>query len=41
LIDNPNSIEYLKRDIKNVCLFFRKHGLKVDEEAVLKKIVKK
>lgn len=40
-LDNPNSLEYLKRDIKNVCLFFRKQGMKIDEEEVLKKIVKK
>jgi len=40
-IENPNSLEYLVRDIKNVCLFFRKRGMKIDEEEVLKKIVKK
>jgi len=39
-LENPNSLEYLVRDIKNVCLFFRKRGMKIDEEEVLKKIVK-
>jgi RIO kinase 1 len=29
---------YLKRDVKNLCIFFKKKGLKLDEEDVLKKI---
>ncbi len=32
--------KYLKRDIKNVCNYFKRLGLKVDEDKVYKKIVK-
>ena len=39
-LDNPNAIEFLKRDIRNICIFFRKYGVKADEEAVLKKVIK-
>lgn len=39
--ENPNAKEYLIRDIKNVCAFFRKFGLDVDEEAVTKQITGK
>lgn len=38
VIDNPEAESLLKRDIKNICSFFRKNGLKVDEEQILKKI---
>jgi len=39
-LQNPNAGDYLKRDIKNVSTFFRKYGLDVDEDNLLKKIVK-
>jgi len=39
-LKHPRAEEYLERDIKNICIFFRKHGLKVEEENVLKKIKK-
>ena len=38
-LNNPNVKEYLLRDIKNVCDYFRKLGLKVKDEQVLKQIV--
>lgn len=38
LLKTPNADELLKRDIKNVCRYFRKLGLKVTEEAIKKKI---
>ncbi|MCX6710206.1 MAG: serine protein kinase RIO [Candidatus Woesearchaeota archaeon] len=31
---NPNFSEYLKRDIKNMCHFFRKKGLSLDEDKI-------
>ncbi len=37
---NPNSKELLERDVRNICNFFKKIGLKVNEEKVLKKIIK-
>ncbi len=37
---NPNSKELLERDIRNICNFFKKIGLKVSEEKVLGKIIK-
>ncbi len=35
---NPRAEEFLVRDISNICLFFRKLGLKVDEEKIIKQI---
>lgn len=32
--DNPNAEEYLKRDIKNICVFFEKHGFKTNPEKI-------
>lgn len=37
---NPNAEEYLRRDVKNICTFFRKLGVKADEEKVYKEITK-
>ena len=37
-LENPNANEYLERDIKNICTFFRKFGLDVDEEKVAQQI---
>ena len=39
-LKHPRAEEYLERDVRNICIFFRKHGLKVEEESVLKKIKK-
>lgn len=36
LIRNPRADEFLKRDVRNICNFFRKIGLDVDEEKTLK-----
>jgi RIO kinase 1 len=40
LIRTPNSEELLVRDIKNIALYFKKHRIIVDQEKVLKGIVK-
>ncbi len=40
-IENPNFQEYLTRDIKNICKFFKKNGLSIDEEKVKQKITNK
>ena len=37
-LENPNAKEYLIRDIKNICAFFRKFGLDVDDEKVARQI---
>jgi RIO kinase 1 len=37
-IDTPTAEEYLKRDVRNICNFFARYGLKVDQEKVIKKI---
>jgi RIO kinase 1 len=37
-LENSRAQDFLKRDIKNVCTFFKKLGLKVDESKVLKKV---
>ncbi len=39
--NSPRGMEFLKRDVKNICTFFRKHGLDSDEDEVFKQIVKK
>tara|TARA_Y100000310_G_scaffold304369_1_gene343451 strand:+ start:998 stop:1708 length:711 start_codon:yes stop_codon:yes gene_type:complete len=38
--DHPNVEEYLKRDIKNITVFFRKQGLTISDENIYKKITK-
>lgn len=40
-LDNPNASDYLRRDVKNVCNYFRKLGLNITDEDFLKKIVAK
>lgn len=37
-VDNPMADEYLKRDIRNICNFFARYGLKVDQEKTASKI---
>ncbi len=39
-ISNPISKELLERDVKNLCRFFSKLGLKLDNEKELKEIIK-
>ncbi|MBI4439759.1 serine protein kinase RIO [Candidatus Woesearchaeota archaeon] len=36
--ENPNAEEYLKRDVRNVCSYFRKIGVEASEEMVMKRI---
>ena len=38
-LENPNAIAYLKRDIKNVCNFFKKLKVSADEEKIIKEVV--
>jgi len=40
-LKHPQAWEFLQRDVRNVCNFFRKHGLKVEEQETLKKIIAK
>jgi len=40
LLRHPRAEEFLERDVKNICSFFKKIGLKVSEESALKKIKK-
>lgn len=39
-VDSSRSDEYLSRDIKNICTFFRKLGVKCDEDAILADVKK-
>ena len=39
-LNNMNAQEYFKRDLKNICIFFRKLGLEIDEEKIKNKITK-
>ena len=38
-LTHPRAEEFLHRDIKNICSFFNKVGLKVNEEGILKRII--
>jgi serine/threonine-protein kinase RIO1 len=40
-LDNPNAKAYLERDVRNVCNFFRKLKVRVDDGAILKEITAK
>jgi RIO kinase 1 len=40
-LENHNAQDYLARDIKNICAFFRKYGLDIDDEKIAKKITGK
>lgn len=38
LLDHPMAEEFLRRDVKNVVRFFKRFGIKTDEEDVLRKV---
>jgi RIO kinase 1 len=38
LQDSPNYRELLERDVRNICKFFRKYGVKADDEKVMESI---
>ena len=40
LLDHPQALEFLKRDIKNLVWYFKKYGIKGDEEKIFTKITK-
>lgn len=40
-LENPRAEEFLERDIKNVCTYFKKIGVKCDEKKILDEINKK
>lgn len=39
-LENPQAREWVKRDIKNIFRFFKKQGLKIDEEKTKNKVTK-
>ncbi|MBI2134436.1 serine protein kinase RIO [Candidatus Woesearchaeota archaeon] len=39
-LNHPQAEEFLERDVRNICNFFNKHGLRVNEKSVLNKIKK-
>ncbi len=39
-LESPRALEYLDRDIRNVCNFFKKIGLNVDEAKVKEQIIR-
>jgi RIO kinase 1 len=41
LIEHPNALEFLKRDIHNVVNYFKKFGIRADEDKIFKNITKK
>ena len=40
LIEHPNALEFLKRDIRNVVNYFKKFGIRADEDKIFKNIIK-
>jgi RIO kinase 1 len=40
LLEHPNALEFLKRDIHNIILYFKKYNVKADEKDIYKKITK-
>jgi len=38
LLEHPNADAFLKRDVKNIVVFFNKLGLKCSEDEVMKMI---
>jgi RIO kinase 1 len=38
-VKDPNSEEYLDRDVRNICNFFKKKGVKAEKDIVKKKII--
>jgi RIO kinase 1 len=41
LLDHPQALEFLKRDIKNLVWYFKKYGIKRDEEKIFASLTKK
>jgi len=39
-LNNPRAEEFLQRDVNNICNFFKKIGLKIEEKKILEKIKK-
>jgi len=37
-VESQMADDYLKRDVRNLCSFFRRYGMKTDEEKTIKKI---
>lgn len=41
LVEHPNALEFLKRDIHNVVSYFKKFNIRADEDAIYRSIIKK
>jgi RIO kinase 1 len=41
LIEHPNALDFLKRDIHNIVSYFKKLGIRADENKIFEKIIKK
>jgi len=39
-LEDPNAMQYLERDINNICNFFKKRGVKAKSEEIKKKIMR-
>jgi len=39
-LEHPEAMDFLERDVRNICNFFDKLGLKTDEEKIIKSIIK-
>jgi len=40
VIDHPMAMEFLRRDIRNIVTYFRRYGIKEDDEKIFNEIVK-
>jgi RIO kinase 1 len=41
VLEHPSAYDFLKRDIHNIVLFFRKYGIKADEKKIYEQLVGK
>ena len=37
-LDDPNSLSYLERDVRNLCIFFRKLGMEINAKKIMDKL---
>ncbi len=40
LLEHPRAREFLERDVRTLCNFFKKHGVECDEQAELQRVLK-
>jgi len=39
-VKNPRFLEFLRRDVRNICSYFEKLGVKSDQERIVKRLMR-